>query len=124
MMVLILDALGFLATDSESLVNSITETYSNDKSLSKSKNILTIGSRKKILLEGCAHQWVGHYFAMVSSYSAGSDGCFLGRVGCVSATFVRIKGHLDFILDPRRFWPLDIEHYRIVRDDGYDILFL
>jgi len=124
MMVLILDALGFLATDSESLVNSITETYSNDKSLSKSKNILTIGSRKKILLEGCAHQWFDHNIIMARTHCTGFDGRFLGRLGCLSTTFVGIKGHLDFILDPRRFWPLDIEHYRFVRDDRDDILFL
>jgi len=124
MMVLILDALGFFSTDSVSSVNRHLETYSNDKSLSKSKNIFTIGSRKKILLGRRAYQWVGHYFVMVSTYSAGFDGCFLGRVGCISATFGGIKGHLDFILDPRRFWSLDIEYYCVVRDDRDDILFL
>ena len=123
-MVLILDALRFMSTETATFVYNRSETYSEDKSLSKSKNIFTIGSRKKILLEGCAHQWVGHYFVMVSTYSAGFDGCFLGRVGCISATFVGIKGHLDFILDPRRFWSLDIEYYCVVRDDRDDILFL
>ena len=123
-MVLILDALGFFSTDSVSSVNRHLETYSNDKSLSKSKNILTIGSRKKILLEGCAHQWFDHNIIMARTHCTGFDGRFLGRLGSLSTTFGGIKGHLDFILDPRRFWSLDIEYYCVVRDDRDDILFL
>jgi hypothetical protein len=101
MMVLILDALRFMSTETATFVYNRSETYSEDKSLSKSKNIFTIGSRKKILLEGCAHQWFDHNIIMARTHCTGFDGRFLGRVGCISATFVGIKGHLDFILDSR-----------------------